>query len=318
MKGRSLKVGIVGCGGIAKAHLNGWRKNGVEIVAVTDVSPEAAKTFVETAGCGKVFSDANAMLQSGEVDTISICTPPCAHMEVAVAALENGIHVLCEKPMTDTVEAAQAICMAAENSDAVFMTAFRHRFLPAVQKIKEMVDEGRIGQTVFFNNIFCGPAFGMKDRWFTKKKIAGGGCILDTNSHSVDLFRSIIGEVVSQSAQTHRHFEGTDVEDAGTLAVKAENGTLGSMSSSFVAGVGKAFIDIMGQKGEIFYDYSDSDKIKLKLAGKQDWEIVQTTPSNGWVEQIAHFMKAVNGDCKVSCTCRDGLRAVEIIQSVYR
>lgn len=318
MNGKMLRVGLIGCGGIAKAHLNGWKKNGVEIVAVADVNPEAAKSFVEMASCGKVFADANAMLQSGEVDTISICTPPCAHGEVAVAALGKGIHVLCEKPMTDTVEAAKGVCRAAEGSDAVFMTAFRHRFLPAVLKMKEILDEGKIGPAVLFSNIFCGPAFGMKDRWFTKKKIAGGGCIFDTNSHSVDLFRFIVGEVSSQTALMHRHFEGTDVEDAGTLVVKAENGALGSMSSSFVAGTGKAFIGIIGQKGEIFYDYSDADKIKLKLTGKSDWEIIQTMPSNGWAEQIAHFMKAVKGECKVSCTCRDGLRAVEIIQSVYR
>lgn len=318
MENGNLRVGIVGCGGIAKAHLDGWRKNGVKVVAVTDVSADAAKTFAVTADGAKVFSDANSMIKSGEIDAISICTPPCVHKDVAVAALENGIHVLCEKPMTDTVEAAKAICRAAEKSNAVFMPAFRHRFLPAAVKIKEMINEGIIGDVVFLNNIFCGPAFGMKDRWFTKKKIAGGGCIFDTNTHSIDLFRFLIGEVKEQSAVMHRHFEGTDVEDAGILVVKAENGAIGSMTSSFVAGAGKAFIDIMGQKGEIFYDYTVPDKIILKLTGKPEAETILTTPSGGWMEQISHFIKAVKGDCKVSCTCRDGLRAVEIIQSVYK
>ena len=318
MGGKTLRVGIVGCGGIAKAHLDGWKKNGVKVVAVTDVSAEAANAFAAAAGGAKVFADANALIQSGEVDAVSVCTPPCAHKDVAVAALAKGVHVLCEKPMTDTVAAAKAICEAAGKSDAIFMTAFRHRFLPAVAKIKEMLSEGTVGPVVFFNNIFCGPSFGMKDKWFTKKKIAGGGCIFDTNSHSIDLFRFLVGEVKEQNAVMHRHFEGTDVEDAGTLVVKADNGAIGSMTSSFVAGAGKAFIDIMGQKGEIVYDYLVPDKITLKLTSKQEVETILTTPSGGWAEQIAHFIKAVNGECKVSCTCKDGLRAVEIIQSVYR
>ena len=79
MKSGNLRIGIVGCGGIAKSHLDGWRKNGVKVVAVTDVNADAAKAFAVTADGAKVFSDANSMIKSGEIDAVSICIPPCAH-----------------------------------------------------------------------------------------------------------------------------------------------------------------------------------------------------------------------------------------------
>ncbi|MBU0714128.1 MAG: Gfo/Idh/MocA family oxidoreductase [Verrucomicrobia bacterium] len=308
----------MGCGGIANSHLGGYQKNEVEVTAVTDMNPAAAKSFAEKAGpSAKCFADFKALLNSGAVDMVSICTPPNAHADAAVMALSKNIHVLCEKPLAGSIASARKIHESAQKSSAMIMTAFRHRYLPAMVKIKELLDADTIGTVVFFNNIFCGPSFAMKDKWFTKKAIAGGGCIFDTNSHSVDLFRFLMGEVIEQKAVMHRHFEGTDVEDAGTIIVKSKKGVLGSMTSAFVAGTGKAFIDIMGQKGEIFYDYCDPDKVKIKLINKQEWEIKTVEPSGGFTEQIAHFLGAINGKHKLSCTSFDGLRAVEIIQSTY-
>jgi predicted dehydrogenase len=317
MGNTQIKVGIIGCGGIANSHAAGYKANGVEIAAVTDVSREAAeKLAAQHPGC-KVFEDCKALIKSGLVSAVSVCTPPVAHEEAVVFALQNNISVLCEKPFAHTVESGKRICEAAAKSKATLMLAFRHRFLPAMVKIREMIQAGEIGAPVFMNNIFCGPSFAMKDRWFTKKKIAGGGCLLDTNSHSVDLFRFLIGEVTDQKAVFHRHFEGTDVEDAGILSVKAANGAVGSLTSAFVAGCGKAFVDIMGQKGEILYDYFEMDKIKKKLTDDKDWTVIPVKSSWGFEDETAHFKAVLEGKEKLSCGAADGLRALEIIQAVY-
>jgi len=90
-----FKVGIIGCGGISRCHADGYKENGAEVVAVTDMSAEAAAKLAEETGAA-VFADYRALLASG-VDTVSICTPPVAHEEVAIAALAAGVHVLCEK-----------------------------------------------------------------------------------------------------------------------------------------------------------------------------------------------------------------------------
>ena len=159
------------------------------------------------------------LLDSGLVDVVSICTPPVAHEEPAVMALERGIHVMLEKPMAHTVESGRRILEAAEKSGAVLTIGFRHRFLPAIQKLRELVQDGTLGPVVLYQNAFTGPAFQMKDRWFSKKAISGGGTLMDTSIHSVDIFRFIVGEIAEQRALTAHHLEGTDVEDASMLLV---------------------------------------------------------------------------------------------------
>jgi predicted dehydrogenase len=271
----------------------------------------------ELEGNVEVFDDFKALVDSGKVNAVSICTPPVAHEDAAVYALSKGVHVLLEKPQAHSVQSAKNICEAASKSDAKLMMAFRHRFLPAIQKMKSIIDEGKIGKVVFFQNIFCGPAFHMKDKWFTKKAVSGGGCILDTSSHSVDLFRYLVGEIVEQKAVMHTHFEGTDVEDAGIITVKAENGALGQMTSSFVAGDGIAFVDITGQDGRVVYDYLNSAELKYKKRGESEWEIMEVKPSFGFGEQIGLFAKAIKDNQEVPSSAKDGLRDIEIIQANY-
>jgi len=314
---KTFRIGIIGCGGIARAHVKGYHKNNATITALMDIDDAAAEAMAQELDRARCFQDYQSLLESGLVDVVSICTPPAAHQEPAVLALERNIHVLLEKPLAHSVESARQIVVAAESSDALLMTAFRHRFLPAIQAIREIIGKGKIGPVVFFHNVFCGPAFQMKDKWFSQKAIAGGGTLMDTSVHSVDLFRYLIGEVVEQKAVMHRHLQGTDVEDASILILRAENGALGSLVASWVAGDGMAQIDVMGQDGRVAYDYARADQVRLKRRGETDWETIPVPASNGFGEEIGHFLKAIQGQETLSCTGQDGLRAVEILQANY-
>ncbi len=315
-----MRIGIIGCGGIARGHVNGYLNAGCSITALADVQ-EAARTAM-AAECGnpavECFADAAGLLGSGKVDAVSICTPPVAHEAAAIAALQKGIHVLCEKPLAGSIQSAQAVSAAAKASSAVFMMAFRHRLIPANRKIKELLETGAVGAPVMFKNVFGGPSFAMKDRWFTKKSVSGGGCLLDTNAHSVDLFRFFFGEVVEQHAVMHRHFENTDVEDAGIIIMKAANGTLGSAGSGFVLGEGLAYIDILGQDGRILFEYKTMDTVKWRKRGEAEWRTEKVAVSNGMNEQIGHFLNAINGREPLPISIKDGLRCQEIIQSNYK
>ncbi|MDD5598323.1 MAG: Gfo/Idh/MocA family oxidoreductase [Victivallaceae bacterium] len=314
---KTLSAGIIGCGRIARSHLAGYKNNNVIVKAVADSDLNAARNFAaQIDNSVRCYDNIEALLDQHEVDMISICSPPVAHEQAAAAALARGIHVLCEKPLAHTTDSARRIFAAAQKSRAVLMTAFRHRFLPAIGKIKELLDTDAIGAPVFFSNVFAGPAFEMEGKWFTRKAVSGGGCLFDTSIHSVDLFRYFFGEVVEQHAVMHKYFSSTDVEDAGIIVLKAESGPLASLISSFVAGVGQAFISVVGQKGEIYYDYINPERIEIRRRDKQT-EVVEIKNSTGHPEQIAHFIGAINGRHALTSTAEDGLRAVEIIQSVY-
>ena len=197
------------------------------------------------------------------------------------------------------------------------MPAFRHRFLPAIVALRELVVSGQLGEPVLLNNMFFGPAFKMEGTWFTKKAIAGGGCILDTSSHSVDLFRFLVGEIVEQHAVMHRHFRTTDVEDAAILSVKAENGAVGALYSGFCAGAGAATLDIVGTKGRALYDYDDPAVLRWRLTADTDWRTKTVAESWGFEEEIAHFLGAIAGEHPLAVTTEDGVRAMEVICEAY-
>ncbi len=313
----ALKAGIIGCGGVAWPHVAGYKENGIEVAALADTNPEAAKSLAQNLDYEtELYASARELIDSGKVDLVSICTPPATHAEFAMYALEKGINVLCEKPLAHNLEDAEKIRAAVNNSNAKFMIAFRHRFLPATQKMKEFIDNGKIGQPVLFLNEFCGPAFAMKDKWFCRKAVSGGGCMLDTSSHSVDLFRYLIGEVIEQQAVMHRHFAGTDVEDCAILVLKSENGVLGSLTSGFVAGSGRARVDITGQAGRLVYEYGP--ELRYFNLERKEWESIAVENSGGFDLEIKLFIDAINNDTEVPVGIEDGIRCLEIIQSEYK
>ncbi len=314
----SIRAGIIGTGGISRAHVRGYRNNGVTVTALMDVNRDAADAMAADIEGAKVFGSYPELLDSGLVDVLSICTPPVAHEEPAVMALERGIHVLLEKPMAHTLEAGRTILDAAEKSDAVITIGFRHRYLPAVQKLRQLITDGTLGEIVLYQNAFTGPAFRMKDRWFSKKAISGGGTLMDTSIHSVDIFRYLLGEVAEQSALTARHMESIDVEDASMLLVKNPAGAVGCLMASWVAGVGQSFIDVTGQDGRALFDYGQGDQVKLQRRGEKEWETIAVRPSDGFDEEIAGWLAAIRGEEGMIVTIQDGFRALEVIQNCYR
>jgi len=317
MSDNNLRIGVIGCGGIASAHVAGYGEAGATITAVADTNGAAADNLAASLPGAKAFAESQALLESGLVDAVSICTPPACHEGAALAALSQGIHVLCEKPLAHTPEAARLICKAAQRGEAILMTAFRHRFLPAIVAMRQHIEGGTIGTPVHLQNTFCGPAFNMQERWFSKRSIAGGGCLMDTSSHSVDLFRFLLGEVVEQQAVMHQHFPNTDVEDAAILTVKSQTGALGTLCATWVAGCGVATLEVMGKSGRLLYDYAKPETLLLFKPGETEPTAITVAASSGFSEEVAQFLGAIAGTCEASPSGTDGLRAVEIIHGVY-
>lgn len=312
-----LNIGIIGCGGIAKRHIEGYRHNGITIAALADSSAQAAQAAAQSVPEAKVFHSVTELLDSGTVNAISICTPPVSHREIALESLRRNIHVLCEKPLAHTLADATAIAEAAAASQAIFMIAFRHRYVPAVARMQALIAEGRIGDPVLINNIFCGPAFNMPERWFSKRAISGGGTLMDTTVHSIDIFRFLAGEITSQHVLTHRWLEGIDVEDTSTLIVKSRTGAIGSLSASWVAGQGVASIEVIGQKGRLYFNYSEPRTLLLKTAEMAEPELIAVQSGFGFIEQIQAFANAIASNAPSPCPVAEGLRAQQIIDACY-
>lgn len=241
-----LKIAVIGCGSIAQhRHLPEYKFNkNVEIVAVCDINEERANQVAEKYEA-KVYTDYKELLQSGEVDAVSVCTPNYLHAPISIAALEAGIHVLCEKPMATSYEEADAMISAAEKNGKKLMIAHNQRFVKSHQKARQLIESGEVGKIYSFRSAFGhgGPegwSVEGKGGWFFKKDQAFIGAMGDLGVHKTDLLRYILGEEfveVGAFVETSAK-DFADVDDNAVCVLKTESGIIGTLAASW-AYVGK-------------------------------------------------------------------------------
>jgi len=184
-----LRIGIIGTGGIAGLHLKCYKLiEDVEVVAGCDIVPGKAKAFFENNDCpdAKSFDSKEAMFKAVKLDAVSVCTYNTTHAECAIAALEQGLPVLLEKPMCITMDDARAI-MAAEKKSGKFVTVgFQPRYDPNMQLVKKIVSSGELGK-IYYVQTGGGRRRGMPGGTFIDKKLAGVGVLGDIGCYSLDM-----------------------------------------------------------------------------------------------------------------------------------
>ena len=190
-----LRIGIIGTGGIAGVHLTSYQaiKN-VEVVAGCDIVPGKAKAFFKKMKCpnAKGFDSKEAMFKAVELDAVSVCTYNTTHAECTVAALNQGLPVLLEKPMCVTMDEARAI-MAAEKKSGKFVTVgFQPRYDPNMQLIKKIISSGELGN-IYYVQTGGGRWRGMPGGTFVEKKLAGVGVLADIGCYSLDMVLYALG-----------------------------------------------------------------------------------------------------------------------------
>ncbi len=314
MEQKNLKVGIVGCGTIAGAHIGGWQACNAQVTALFDTDSKRMESMAGTTGAAPMPS-LDALLSSG-VDVISITTPPVAHADVAVAALARNIHVLMEKPFALNPAEAQRIMAAASRSEGQVMTAFRHRYLPANRKIKELIEAGELGDVVFFFNRFCGWNDAFARDWHSRKAIAGGGVAMDVASHSVDLFRFFFGDIATRRMVGAAHFAG-EVEDSAMIQLQSKSGVMGQIAVGWAAATNSNVVEVVGTKATALYDYEVINRLKIFRRGTPEPEILEFPVTWAFPEQIKAFAEAILARKSPPVTAGDGVLNLQDLTELY-
>ena len=236
-----LRVGVIGCGSIAQhRHLPEYAFNdNVVIVAVCDSNESRANEVAEKYSA-KAYVDYKELIQSGEVDLVSVCTPNYLHAPISIDALNAGIHVLCEKPMATSQEEAEAMIEAANNSGKKLMIAHNQRFVKSHQKARQLIESGDIGRIYSFRTAFGhgGPegwSVDGKESWFFQKEKAFIGAMGDLGVHKTDLIRYVLGEeIVEVGAFVETSAKNfSDVDDNAVCVLKSESGIIGTLAASW-------------------------------------------------------------------------------------
>mgnify|MGYP002553708510 CR=1 FL=1 len=276
-----MKVAIIGCGNIANnAHIPAYMKNPeAEIVYFCDILPERAKAAVEKYGCGKAITDYKEALADSEIEAVSVCTPNNVHAPIAIDALRAGKNVLCEKPAARTYAEALEMQKAQHESGKVLNIGVVNRFNDSVNRIKEYIDSGKLGEIyhvyISFRSHRSIPGLGGD---FTTKAVAGGGALIDWGVHFLDIVMyccgdpkplTVTGETFCKLGKDMENYVYTDmwagppkydgvydVDDSVTGMVRTE-GPVITFNGAWAQNIGQdeMFIDFLGTKAGIRLKY---------------------------------------------------------------
>jgi predicted dehydrogenase len=314
-----FKVAIIGAGWVGLSHASGYQSiTDCAIVGCADPVRSLGDRLAEKFE-GNVYESINELLDKEKPDIISVCTPPSVHLPVIKTALSRGVkHIVCEKPLAHNVKDAKKIVEEVKTCGALLMPAFCHRFVEPVLKMKAMIESGELGDIVFFRNEFSSRFEGVQDRWFSQKEVAGGGTIMDTSVHSIDLFRFLCGEVKNVSARIMTRIPGLKVEDSSCLLLQSVKGCIGIIEASWNLPVGKAELEICGTRGRAFYEYWGVFRVRFEK--ETDWKIIpiERDINRRFEDELRHFIRAIKGEEKLGPSGEDGLRANELIEAAYQ
>ncbi len=190
-----LQVGIIGVGGIGRdQHLPGWAKVPfAEVTAVADLSEEALQRAVHGTAIAHCFHDWHDLVKLDGLDIVDICTPNRTHAPIALAALEAGKHVLCEKPLATTAAEVRSMMDAAQQANKLLMAGQHLRFDPACRQVKAIIDGGMLGDIYYTRAQWLRRRMLPPRNTFIEHHLSGGGCALDIGVHVLDLAYWFLG-----------------------------------------------------------------------------------------------------------------------------
>jgi predicted dehydrogenase len=345
---KRLKIGVVGAG-VGRLHLQGYQAlpDEVEITALCDVDEGRLKEIGDSYNIPLRYKDYNELFASGKVEAVSICLPNSLHAPAAIAALEAGLHVLCEKPLAESATTGQTIVEAAAKAPGKFMICFNRRYRPDVRWMKEMITASKLGQ------IYQVKAGWIRETgipvgtgWFTNKAMAGGGPLIDLGVHMLDMVMWLLDYpaplTVSGDVQTNFGSRGLKmwrrpnekapanyaVEDlaiafirlAGNISLNLET----SWASHAKPGLDDFYVTLMGTEGTIeFYvtNYARENTLTFytELNGAPATihpRIV--SPQSDHVYAVAEFVQCIQKDLSPTAPATDGLTIMHIIEAIYQ
>lgn len=340
---KKLRVGMIGTGSISHEHIQAYQKmDNVELVAFCDINPEQLALMAEQYGISNTYATKEDLLANADIDAVSVCTWNAAHAECAIAALNAGKHVLCEKPMATSVEEALAMEVAAKENGKLLMIGFVRRFGNDATIISDFRDSD------FFGDIYYGKATylrrnGNPGGWFGDKSRSGGGPLIDLGVHVIDLLNYLMGQpkpvsvygatfqkllnrpdikdTVDYSSSTTSDKDICDVEDLASAMIRFDDGSVVSIEASFSLNLkeDQGKIELFGTKGgaslnpqlELYTDINGyMTDIQLKTNTALDM--------NGlFYNEVAHFVDCLVNGTECLTPAADGVTIMRILDAIY-
>jgi len=325
-----LNVGVIGTGFIARMHLPALLKHdSARVKAIADSNAGTRDSFRNEFSVPLAFSNYEEILEDKSIDVVDICLPPDLHYEATMKSFSAGKDVILEKPIAMTVEEADEMIDTAKKGGRRFFVSLKQRFLPCHQKMKQLLEEGRIGRPFLAVGTMIGNAFfRMNDpsHWKGTWERAGGGVLADTGTHLVDIMQYLFGMPSSiEGAICERLVvEPENKGDDNALALlKFPTGILCSLVLTYSA-TGDKWMErkeIFGTKGSI-REINEDEKPLWITSTKGNLEYIEIEHSKEWqpysVERaVGHFINCIVEEKEPFVTPDDARNTLKTILSIY-
>ena len=338
MTGR-MKFGLTGAGCIGELRSKALaRIRGAELIGVADVDQGRAAGVASPIGA-RVFPTFADLLACDEIEAVLVSTPPQFHEEAVLAALAAGKHVLCEKPLSNSLEACLRMLQAARDSGKTLATGFNHRYFPAIRFLKETLASGLIGKLDHVR-AFAGHEGLSQFRapWEYDKAVVGGGALMDVGIHLIDLTAYILGDVREVFGIASNHvWNLPGSEDNGFALLRSASGTVATLHATWSEWKGYRFyVEAYGDKGMVRAYYAPMMNLLIEkpTAESKPRRRFLFYPMNAFREKLFGWQSSVvetfrqeltdfitlsrNNEPGQIADGYAGFRAVEIANAVYR
>jgi predicted dehydrogenase len=320
-----LKAALIGAGMISLYHLRAWETAGVEIVAICDTDAEKAAARAEEFGIARVYDDPQKLFADGGFDLVDIATSVEAHAPLTRMAADYGVHVMLQKPMTETVTEAEAL-IDYVGEKIRFMVHENYRFRPHYMTVRKWIDEGRIGEPRHAAIIVRGsglcPRDGAEPFLVERQpylKNFKRNLVFETMIHHIDVLRLLTGPLKTVAARLNRLAEGLPGEDTASILFEGPNGLIATADGCICApGYPELHgdrLEIIGTTGTIIMDYNrvylvgqEEDAQEVDLLGRYQ-ECFDTS--------VKAFVDGVQNNQPFETDRLDNLQTLSLMESVY-
>ncbi|MCD6510183.1 MAG: Gfo/Idh/MocA family oxidoreductase [Thermoprotei archaeon] len=295
------RAGIIGCGRIARMHLNGWRSlENVEVVAAMDINEAVVEDFCRKHGIPRAYTDYEEMVTKEELDLVSICTWPLSHAEITVNVAKLGVKgILCEKPMCLSLAEADSMIEACERNGVKLAIGHQHRFDPPNVLVRQLIARGAIGKP---HLLVC--------------RVEDG--LLNNGTHYIDLMRYWLGDpkpewVIGQvERKTDRFERGSPIEDLCMGLICFENGTRGLIESDLPSENFPSRPLIYGSNGIMTLT---GDGVLVLNDGRKGWQMIKAHPQRD--TEFSELIDWIEGRREHRCSARQARYTMEIMMAIY-
>ena len=303
--GEPLRVGVVGVGFWGRNHVRVLSElPNVEVRAVCDIDSERAKTVASKYGVESYYRSLDEMLRKTRLDALTVCTPSVTHAEVAIKALEAGLHVLVEKPLAATSEDCVRIIDASRSNERFLMTGFIERFNPAVGKAIELLNAREIGDVIM--------SHGRRIGWWPER-IGDVGVIRDTAIHDIDLTRYVFGEDPQEVYARGGRFRHRLDDHVQAILSFSDSSKTAFIEANWLTPRKKRELQITGSEGVLSVRFL-TQELSLEKAD------IVIEPIIKWKEplklELSHFVESILERRPPRVDGVDGFKAVAIAEAM--